>query len=62
MNGLDPEKAQCDLASEERVIDFGDGKKVLHYNGGYYEICTKDYLGHFDAEAKKVGMTKNAAK
>jgi hypothetical protein len=61
-SGLDPEVADCDAAADERIVDFGNGQKVLQYNGGYYDICSKEYLGHIDAVKGREGMARSGAK
>jgi hypothetical protein len=46
-NGLDAEKSECNV--DTWYVDLGEGRMVLRNDaGGYFDICSKDYLGHVE--------------
>lgn len=46
-NGLDAEKSECN--ADTWYVDLGEGREVLRNDaGGYFDICSKDYLGHVE--------------
>jgi hypothetical protein len=43
--GLDADASECNL--ESSYVDLGEGRMVLENEvGAYFDICSKDYLGH----------------
>jgi hypothetical protein len=43
--GLDADASECNL--ESSYVDLGEGRMVLENDvGAYFDICSKDYLGH----------------
>jgi hypothetical protein len=46
-NGLDAGKSECNL--DTWYVDLGEGRMVLRNDaGGYFDICSKEYLGHVE--------------
>ena len=44
-NGLDAENSECNV--DTSYVDLGEGLMVLENEvGAYFDICTKEYLGH----------------
>lgn len=52
LNGLDPELADCRAESSEVTLSNGATVYVA-LDGGYYDKCTFEYLGHETVERRK---------